>query len=92
MVAVIPLTSNNPWVALFTFTLTCTSTLPQNGTTPLYMASQKNHVEVIKVLLASGAKINLGRKVRILLTVGELGDSDYIGVVACSMCPTSFSP
>ena len=74
------------------------------------MASQENHVEVIKMLLASGAKINLGRKVRILLTVG---DSDYIAanyymsslqhahksvlsqflcVVACSMCPTSFSP
>jgi len=42
------------------------------------MASQKNHVEVIKMLLASGAKINLGRKVRILLTVDESGDSDYI--------------
>ena len=42
------------------------------------MASQQNHVEVIKILLASGANINLGRKVRILLTVGELGDSDYI--------------
>ena len=38
--------------------------LPQDGTTPLYVASEKNNVEVIKFLLASGAKVNLGRKVR----------------------------
>ena len=42
----------------------CMPILPQDGTTPLYVASESNHVEVIKLLLASGAKINLGRKVR----------------------------
>ena len=36
--------------------------LPQDGTTPLYITSQKNNVEVIKFLLASGAKVNLGRQ------------------------------
>ena len=51
------------------------SILPQDGITPLYMASQGNHVEVIKLLLASGARVNLGDKVRnnfILLPISEL--------------------
>ena len=55
------------------------SIFPQDGTTPLYMASQGNHVEVIKLLLASGAKVNLGDQVRnqcILLAVGELEVTD----------------
>lgn len=50
--------------------LTATLMPMQDGTTPLYMASFKNSVEIIQLLLASGAKVNLGRKVRV--TVGEL--------------------
>jgi len=37
---------------------------PQNGTTPLYMASQLNHLDIIALLLAAGAKVNLGDEVR----------------------------
>ena len=45
--------------------LTATLIVPmQDGTTPLYMASFKNSIEIIQFLLASGAKVNLGRKVR----------------------------
>lgn len=52
-------------------TFTLTLLLPQDGTTPLYMASQENHVEVIKLLLASGANINLAKKVRNEYTVDK---------------------
>jgi len=35
----------------------------QNGTSPLYMASQKGHSEVVEVLLKSGADPNLAKTV-----------------------------
>ena len=50
------------------------------------MASQENHVEVIKVLLASGAKINLGENVKKLvymLTFGELQIIDQQMLAHC---------
>ena len=37
--------------------------LLQDGTTPLFMASQKGHVSVVDVLLRNGADPNLARTV-----------------------------
>ena len=41
--------------------------LSQTGATPLFFASQENHEEVVKILLSSGAKVDLATKVRKLL-------------------------
>lgn len=38
----------------------------QNGFTPLYMAAQENHDNVVKFLLASGANQSLATEVRII--------------------------
>ena len=32
---------------------------PQSGSTPLFMASQNGHTDVVKILLANGADVNL---------------------------------
>ena len=36
----------------------------QNGASPLFMASQNGHVEVVDKLLKCGARVDLQRKVR----------------------------
>jgi len=41
----------------------------QNGFTPLYMAAQENHAEVVKYLLANGANQALSTEVCIRLIV-----------------------
>ena len=38
--------------------------LPQNGATPLNVAAERNHKNVVEILLAAGANIDLARKVR----------------------------
>lgn len=43
----------------------------QNGFTPLYMAAQENHSEVVKFLLASGANQSLSTEVRSCEGLGE---------------------
>ena len=40
--------------------------LPQTGGTPLYIASQKNNVKVVEILLSAGASVNLARNVRLV--------------------------
>ena len=35
----------------------------QDKTTPLFMACQKNNIEVVKLLLAAGAQVDLARDV-----------------------------
>ena len=37
--------------------------LSQDGVTPLFMASQKGHSEVVNILIRDGADINLARNV-----------------------------
>lgn len=47
----------------------------QKGFTPLYMAAQENHLEVVKFLLENGANQNVATEVRTLgngLHVGSL--------------------
>lgn len=39
----------------------------QNGFTPLYMAAQENHDDVVKYLLANGANQSLATEVKITL-------------------------
>ena len=41
-----------------------TPSLPQTGATPLFMASQNGHREVVEILIRSRADINLPRDVR----------------------------
>ena len=38
--------------------------LTQTGATPLFIASQKGHIEVVNILIRNGANINLAKKVR----------------------------
>ena len=38
--------------------------LTQNGATPLYVASQNGHSDVVNILIRNGADINLVRHVR----------------------------
>ena len=40
------------------------SYLLQDGLTPLYVASHENHKDVVQLLVASGANLNLARNVR----------------------------
>ena len=35
---------------------------PQTGATPLYIASKENHVDIVGVLLAAGANLDLARQ------------------------------
>ena len=64
---------------------------PQTGATPLYIASEKNNVDVVGLLLASGANADLATEVRHKLKVptyssffGKLGAAiecmyEYVG-------------
>ena len=45
------------------------SNVLQNGFTPLYMAAQENHAEVVKYLLANGANQALSTEVCIRFIV-----------------------
>lgn len=38
---------------------------PQNGFTPLYMAAQENHIDVVKYLLENGANQSTATEVRL---------------------------
>ena len=38
--------------------------LTQDGATPLFIASQKGHIEVVNILIRNEANINLAKKVR----------------------------
>lgn len=40
---------------------------PQNGFTPLYMAAQENHIDVVKYLLENGANQSTATEVRLLV-------------------------
>lgn len=40
---------------------------PQNGFTPLYMAAQENHIDVVKYLLENGANQSTATEVGLLL-------------------------
>ena len=51
--------------------------LSQEGSTPLYVASQKGHSLVAELLLSKGAGVNLPSKVQ-LFSVGILGESYII--------------
>lgn len=44
----------------------CVSLCLQKGFTPLYMAAQENHLEVVKFLLENGANQNVATEVRSL--------------------------
>lgn len=44
----------------------CMALCLQKGFTPLYMAAQENHLEVVKFLLESGANQNVATEVRSL--------------------------
>lgn len=41
---------------------------PQNGFTPLYMAAQENHIDVVKYLLENGANQSTATEVRLPAT------------------------
>ena len=43
--------------------------LTQDGTTPLYIASQNGHSDVVNILLRNGADINLAKKVCRTVTI-----------------------
>ena len=47
---------NDPSVKNIAILYYCTMSPPQDGVTALFMASQKNHVEVVRLLLQSGTK------------------------------------
>lgn len=49
------------WVSVNDFALG-----PQKGFTPLYMAAQENHLEVVKFLLENGANQNVATEVSTL--------------------------
>ena len=44
---------------------TCFTVCPQNGFTPLYMAAQENHIDVVKYLLENGANQSTATEVRL---------------------------
>lgn len=44
----------------------CMALCLQKGFTPLYMAAQENHLEVVKFLLENGANQNVATEVRSL--------------------------
>lgn len=46
--------------------LMCMALCLQKGFTPLYMAAQENHLEVVKFLLENGANQNVATEVRSL--------------------------
>jgi len=41
----------------------------QDGFTPLYMAAQENHVEIVRLLLNAGADTELPTKVTMLISL-----------------------
>ena len=43
--------------------------LIQSGATPLYIASQQRHSDVVNILIRNGARVNMAKKVRKLLSV-----------------------
>ena len=63
-------TSTKKYVAFLQDMFYCHSTfistcyyLAQTGATPLFIASQKGHSEVVKILIKNGADVDLARKV-----------------------------
>ena len=48
-------------------------TATQDGATPLFIAAQNSHLEVVRLLVASGAKVDAARQVRGALWVGRWG-------------------
>ena len=38
--------------------------LTQNGATPLFIASQKGHSDVVNILIRNGADVNMAKEVR----------------------------
>ena len=43
--------------------------LTQTGATPLFIASQKGHTDIVNILIRNGACVNMAKKVRIILSV-----------------------
>lgn len=54
-----------PWFKLYEWWKTFFTVCPQNGFTPLYMAAQENHIDVVKYLLENGANQSTATEVRL---------------------------
>lgn len=58
----------------------------QNGFTPLYMAAQENHDNVVKYLLSNGANQSLATEVRVFSKEGFSGSLFYINLLKLRYC------
>lgn len=61
------------------FTCISNAYLTQNGSTALFLASQENHIKVVKILLAAGANVHLKNSVILL-------PDTYLILIATSIC------
>jgi ankyrin len=57
----------------------------QNGFTPLYMAAQENHDNVVRFLLANGANQSLATEVSFVLFYSRQR-FDFMGIVVSALC------
>jgi ankyrin repeat protein len=55
----------------------CDTVIRQNGSTPLYVAAQKGHLEVCKLLLEKGADVTKAREVSDVVVVVDTASRSF---------------
>ena len=68
-----PCTDSEMWLPIVCNLQQCLYIL-QDGMSPLFVAAQENHEEVVKVLLIAGANLDLARQVRKIVLVQFKGE------------------